>query len=88
MSTNTNIIAIGTSRGVIIPTQVLKKLNLSLRSPVLVEIEKDSIVIKPAVLNTIRAGWEQAAMLASKEPDELTEFDAMNEENDEWWTWE
>jgi antitoxin component of MazEF toxin-antitoxin module len=84
---NTNIIAIGSSKGVIIPSHALKKLNLSLRSPVDVEVTDESIVIKPVVAKAIRVGWAQDAMLASQEPDELAEFDTMNEEDDSWWTW-
>jgi antitoxin component of MazEF toxin-antitoxin module len=85
---NTNIIAIGSSKGVIIPSHALKELNLSLRSPVDVEISDGSIIIKPVVAKAIRVGWEQDAMLAAQEPDDLAEFDTMNEEDDSWWTWE
>jgi antitoxin MazE len=85
---STSIIAIGTSKGVIIPSHALKELNLSLRSSVDVEVSNGSIVIKPVVAAAVRSGWEQAAMLASQEVDELTDTDGFNEEDDSWWTWE
>ncbi|KAA6320961.1 hypothetical protein EZS27_029329 [termite gut metagenome] len=84
---NTNIIAIGSSKGVIIPSHALKKLNLSLRSSVDVEVTDESIVIKPVTTKAIRVGWEQDAMLASEEENELADFDAMEEDNLDWWTW-
>jgi antitoxin component of MazEF toxin-antitoxin module len=84
---NTHIIAIGTSRGIIIPSGALKELNLSLRSQVRIEVADGSIIIKPTVTDTVRAGWEQDAMLAAQEEDDLADFDTMAEEDLDWWTW-
>lgn len=53
----TCIIDIGNSKGIILPTALLKKLKLSVESMVRVFVEDDAIVIKPVP----RQGWESAA---------------------------
>lgn len=79
-----NIINIGNSQGIIIPSMLLRKLKLSNRSTVELEINNGTIVIKPEP----REGWAEAAKLMRTEGDDQlllgdlpTEF-----ENDEW-TW-
>jgi antitoxin component of MazEF toxin-antitoxin module len=85
---NTNIIAIGTSKGIIIPSGALKQLNLSLRSSVEITVVDDSIVIKSVSENMLRAGWEQDAKLAAQSFDELADTGTMNENSLKWQTWE
>lgn len=51
------IIKVGNSKGVILPTNILKHLKLSVKSAVDINIIDDSIVIKPAP----RQGWADAA---------------------------
>ena len=53
-----SIINIGNSQGIIIPSMLLRKLNLSFKSSVQLEVENGSIVIKPAP----RQGWAEAAI--------------------------
>ena len=78
------IINIGNSQGVIIPATLLRKLNLSPKSAIDLEIENGAIVIKPAP----RQGWESAAQSMHEAEDDLpllkdseTDFDKTE------WTW-
>ena len=79
-----NIINIGNSQGIIIPAMLLRKLNLSFKSSVQVEVENGCIVIKPAS----RQGWAEAAleMHAAGEDEPLLE-ESMNDFDKEEWTW-
>ncbi|GHT66934.1 hypothetical protein FACS189452_03720 [Bacteroidia bacterium] len=52
----TNIIQIGNSRGVILPSIVLRRLDLSLKSTVDVLMEDEKIIIQPKP----RSGWDEA----------------------------
>lgn len=80
----TNIINIGNSQGVIIPSNLLRKLKLSFKSTVEIEIENGAIVIKPEV----RQGWEEAAQkMNAAGDDELLLGDSPNEFDKEEWTW-
>lgn len=81
----TNIINIGNSKGVILPTSVLRELKLSLKSSVEILAENGSIVIKPAP----RQGWEEAAReMHANDDDELLIPDVFDDENLDEWTWE
>ncbi len=51
----TNIINIGNSQGIILPAQLLRKLQISAKSEVDLFTEEDTIVIKPRP----RRGWEE-----------------------------
>lgn len=53
----TNIIQIGNSRGLIIPSGMLHAVGLGTKSPVNIYIQQGSIIIKPHV----RQGWAAAA---------------------------
>ena len=53
----TNIIQIGNSKGVIIPSGMLRAVGLSTKSPINIYIHQGSIVIKPHA----RQGWAAAA---------------------------
>jgi antitoxin MazE len=79
-----NIINIGNSQGIIIPSMLLRKLNLSFKSSVQVEVENGSIIIKPAP----RQGWAAAAleMHAAGDDKPLLE-DSMTDFDKEEWTW-
>ena len=80
----TNIIQIGNSKGVILPSDLLKRLSLSLKSAVSVSLDGSSIVIKAQP----RQGWvEDAKRLHAEGGDELLIPDVFNDENFEDWTW-
>ena len=53
----TSIIQVGNSKGIILPANLLKKLNLTVKASVDIEIEDDAIVIKALP----RQGWAEAA---------------------------
>ena len=79
-----NIINIGNSQGIILPAMLLRKLNLSFRSPVRVEINDGAIVIKPEP----RQGWATAAQqMHVAEEDKLFLDDFTNEFDKEEWAW-
>jgi antitoxin MazE len=52
----TSIIQIGNSKGLILPSDLLRQLHLSLKSAVRVSIESEKIVIQPEP----RQGWAEA----------------------------
>nr|WP_129731368.1 AbrB/MazE/SpoVT family DNA-binding domain-containing protein [Parabacteroides goldsteinii] len=52
-----NIVQIGNSMGVILPSHILKRLNLAVKDQVFVTLEDNSIIIKPVP----RRNWEAAA---------------------------
>ncbi|TDB59528.1 AbrB/MazE/SpoVT family DNA-binding domain-containing protein [Arundinibacter roseus] len=80
----TNIINIGNSQGIIIPSVLLRKLNLSFKSSVEVEVENGSIIIKPVP----RQGWAEAAIQMNvAEDDKPLLEDSMTDFNKEEWTW-
>ncbi len=53
----TNIINIGNSQGIILPSILLRQLKLSFKSGVEIKIENGAIIIKPEP----REGWAEAA---------------------------
>ncbi len=80
----TNIISIGNSKGVILPTSLLRELKLSLKSSVQIILENDSIVIKPSP----RQGWEKAAKeMHAEGGDEMLIPEVFDDESLEEWTW-
>lgn len=79
-----NIINIGNSQGIIIPAVLLRKLNLSFKSSVQVEVENGSIVIKPAP----RQGWAEAAVEMHAAGDDMPLLDdRMTDFDQDEWTW-
>lgn len=80
----TNIINIGNSQGIILPSLLLRQLKLSSRSTVELEVRNGSIVIKPEP----RQGWaETAKMMNAGEDDDLLLPDHANDFENEEWTW-
>ena len=80
----TNIIQIGNSKGVILPSEILKHLQLSLKSAVNISLDGDNIVIKPQP----RQGWAEAAKRAHENgDDELLIHEVFEDEKLEDWTW-
>jgi len=80
----TNIINIGNSQGIILPAMLLRKLNLSFKSTVQVEIDNGAIVIKPDP----RQGWAEAAQqMHAAGDDELLFGDLPTDFEKEEWTW-
>lgn len=80
----TNIIQIGNSKGIILPTDVLCKLRLTLKSAVTITIDGDAIIIK----SQPRQGWAEAARQAHNNgDDQLIAPDVFPDENMEEWQW-
>ena len=80
----TNIINIGNSLGIILPSMLLRQLKLSFKSTVQIEIDNASIIIKPVP----RQGWAEAAeQMNAAGDDELLMGDFPNEFDEEEWTW-
>jgi len=75
----TNIIQIGNSKGIILPSEILKQLRLSLKSAVSVSLDGNNIVIKAQP----RQGWAEA----ENGDDELLIPDVFEDEKFEDWTW-
>lgn len=81
----TNIVKIGNSRGVVIPSTVLKALDMTEHSTVNMTIEKNVITIKKA---PTRAGWETAAQqMHEVGDDKLLMPDVFEDESFNDWTW-
>jgi antitoxin MazE len=79
-----NIINIGNSQGIILPSMLLRQLKLSFKSTVQIEIDNGSIIIKPDP----REGWAEAAkQMYAAEDDKLLSDDFPNEFDKEEWTW-
>jgi antitoxin MazE len=76
------IINIGNSQGIILPAVLLRKLKLSFKSTVEIDLNNGAIIIKPEP----RQGWAEAAkqMHASNDDDLLLNDLPTDFENDEW----
>lgn len=80
----TNIINIGNSQGIILPSVLLRQLKLSFKSTVQIEIDNGTIIIKPDP----RQGWAEAAkQMHAVGDDALLLGDLPNEFDKEEWTW-
>jgi antitoxin MazE len=81
----TTIVQIGNSKGIILPSSILKRLKLSLKSPVNIMIEGEKIVIEQHP----RAGWaEDAKRLAANGHDALLIPDVFEDETFDDIPWE
>lgn len=79
-----NIINIGNSQGIILPSALLRQLNLSFKSSVEIEIDNGAIIIKPEP----RQGWAEAAKQMHEAGDDvLLSGDFPNSFDQEEWTW-
>jgi antitoxin MazE len=80
----TNIIRIGNEQGGVLPSDALRRLRLSTKSPVNVSVE-DNRIIHPSP----RQDWAEAAkQMAEAGDDELLIPDFFEDEDLSWWTWE
>ena len=80
-----NIINVGNSKGIIIPSKFLKLLGL--HKKVNIDIEDDKIVIKQAS-KTIRKDWNELFVKANSMDDtEILIPDVFEDESFEEWTW-
>lgn len=80
----TNIIQVGNSRGVILPSSLLKQLNLSTKDTVDVSLEGENIVIKASP----RQGWAAAAAAMHAAGDDILLIpDVFEDENIEEIEW-
>lgn len=61
-----NIIQIGNSKGVILPSGILRKLRLSVKSALNVTVEGERIILQ----SEPRQGWAEAAMRAHADGDD------------------
>ncbi len=74
----TNIIQIGNSKGIILPSDILRKLRLSLKSAVNVSVKGESIVIR----SEPRQGWADAFKQYALSGEEESFFpDVFNDED-------
>jgi antitoxin MazE len=81
----TNIIKIGNSQGIIIPSNMLHQLNLKAKSSVNVLVENNRIIIQ----SFPRQGWEKAFKAFVESGEEESFFpDFFEDENLNWWTWD
>jgi len=79
-----NIISIGNSQGIIIPSTLLRELKLSSKSGVELEVKDGAIIIKPDP----RQGWAEAAMEMHASGDDLPLLDEFGNDFDkDEWTW-
>jgi antitoxin component of MazEF toxin-antitoxin module len=81
----TSIIQIGDSQGVILPLDVLRQLNLGIKSTVNVLVDNNEIIIK----SPPRQGWAEAfSIFAESGKEEPLLPDFFEDENLSWWTWD
>ena len=81
----TNIIQIGNNHGVILPLDVLRQLNLGIKSVVNVLVDNNEIIIK----SLPRQGWAEAFGAFAESGEEEALFpDFFEDENLSWWTWD
>jgi antitoxin MazE len=79
-----SIINIGNSQGIIIPSTLLRKLNLSTKSSIQLEVENGSIVITPAP----RQEWAEAAIeMHAAGDDQVLVGDSITDFDKDEWTW-
>jgi len=79
-----NIINIGNSQGIILPSALLRQLELSFKSVVNIEIDNGAIIIKPDP----RQGWAEAAQQMYEATDDQPLLGDFSSEFDkEEWTW-
>ncbi|MDR3143161.1 MAG: AbrB/MazE/SpoVT family DNA-binding domain-containing protein [Tannerellaceae bacterium] len=80
----TNIIQIGNSKGIIIPSNILRQLHLSIKSAVSISVDEEKIIIK----SEPRQGWENAFKEFAESGSEESFFpDCFKDEDLSWWTW-
>ena len=77
-----NVIPIGNSKGVIIPSSILKKLNTDK-----IEVIENGIDYTLKAAKPVREGWELAAIEAHKSGDDNLLMDFSNEFDVEEWKW-
>jgi antitoxin MazE len=78
-----NIIAIGNSKGLIIPSALLRRLNITDKTCINISVENNEIVLKP-----IRQGWEEIAKeMRENEDDSLLMDESLTSFEKEDWTW-
>ncbi len=80
----TKIVPIGNSKGVRIPSAILKQCGFE--SQVELEVDKDKIVIKP-VKHIPRGGWEKAFKLMHERKEDLLLIDESIDAEMEAWEW-
>jgi len=80
-----NIIQIGNSRGLILPSDILRQMRLTLKSVVNIEVTNEQIVIK----SIPRQGWADSAKeMAQAGDDKLLMPVVFEDENTDWWKWD
>jgi len=80
-----NVINIGNSKGIIIPSKFLKLIGLDKEARI--DVEDNKIIIEPIDANP-REGWTKMFIKAgSKQDNEIGIPDVFDDENFEDWTW-
>jgi antitoxin MazE len=83
----TKLIAIGNSRGIRIPQQMLEEVDLS--GSISLQVKDDSIVVMPVADSKQRTTWEAAFSQVSKKDKENLELDEIIDHtwDDQEWEW-
>ena len=82
----TKLIKVGNSKGVIIPSKILRLVGF--KEKVQISVEENKIILSP-IEKAPRKGWDEAIAAEierSGQPDELLP-DSSNEAQSEEWTW-
>ena len=82
MKIDTKLIEVEEGMAIVIPSHILKRLNIDKHSKLCVELKGDSIVVCPSC----RSGWDEAAMLCHHKGDDDLVIDEFFEEDtkEEW----
>ncbi len=79
----TKIIQIGNSKGIRIPNQILKELNIENQIELIINDKKDEIILKP--MHKVRDGWfESFKKMKSISEDKLLIDDSLDLKEWEW----
>ncbi|MFN8576329.1 MAG: AbrB/MazE/SpoVT family DNA-binding domain-containing protein [Candidatus Sericytochromatia bacterium] len=76
----TKLIKVGNSKGIRIPSSILKECQIT--DQLEMEVKNNTIIIKP--LNKARQGWEEAFRLMSERKEDKLLIDNIDEEMDNW----
>lgn len=80
-----NIIKVGNSKGIIIPSKFLKLIGLT--DKVIIEVEDNKLIIEP-IEDNVRSDWNELfAKANSKDDREILIPDVFENETFEDWTW-
>ncbi|HPS58262.1 MAG TPA: AbrB/MazE/SpoVT family DNA-binding domain-containing protein [Spirochaetota bacterium] len=77
------VIQIGNSKGIRIPNQILKEMNIETQLELIISDKKDEIILKP--LHKVRDGWNDSfKKMKSSDEDKLIIDDSLDLNEWEW----